>query len=115
MKNVKTIFLFMSVLIASCSKCDDEMPATQQSDPNYFPLSQGSYWVYDWVKIDTLGNESSFNRRDSIYVAGDTLINNQNYKVLKGESFNPTLPLFYRDSSGFLVNEKGALLFAPPQ
>jgi hypothetical protein len=115
MKNFKTIILFMSVLVASCSKCDDEMPTTKQSDPNFFPLSLGSYWIYDWIKIDTLGNETPYNRRDSIYIANDTVINNNNYRVLKGKAFYPPLPLFYRDSSGFLVNERGALIFAPPQ
>lgn len=47
-------------------------------------LEIGNYWVYDWYAIGSNGIESSFNKRDSIYIEGDTTIYNRTYLIRSG-------------------------------
>ena len=81
---------------------------------NYVPLTIGSYWVYEWVKVDTFGVESPVTFRDSVFISGDTLINGEVYSIVDGTFLgSEKTKEFHRDSSGYLVNEKGETLFNP--
>lgn len=66
--------LIASAFLMSCSSEDsgNNNPGTNFS----VPLSTGKYWTYDVV--DQTGNS-----RDSLYISGDTLINNITYKKFK--------------------------------
>ena len=115
MKNSTLFFLSLFIILFSC-KNDDDTIGTGGETPvlNYIPLSIGSYWVYGWEKIDTLGNISPLTQRDSVYVSGDTIINGNTYFVVEGDFFgSPVNKEYQRDSSGYLVNEKGNILFNP--
>ncbi|MBI1227040.1 MAG: hypothetical protein GC192_17545 [Bacteroidetes bacterium] len=114
MKNLTAVLLFSILLVFSCKKKDDD--PINNTPPltvaNYFPLTQGDYWIYQWYKIDTLGNETLLNTQDSVYISGDTTINGTEYSIIEGTEFNGTIKYFYRDSSGYLVDEKGKVIFS---
>jgi hypothetical protein len=99
-----TLFIFLS-----CENSNDTSVKLQ----NYLPLKVGNYWVYQHYMIDTLGNETKFNLIDSVYIKRDSLINSNKYFVFYDS--NPGflfIPIFIRDSSGYLVNEKGQKIFS---
>jgi hypothetical protein len=74
----KTYLLgLLGAFIVSCSS-DDSGDNNNNNNPSgsFIPTELGNYWVYD-VQSTTLSG------RDSLYVAGDTVINNNDYKKLK--------------------------------
>ncbi len=98
------------MLVFSCNCNDDEGPALPTPATEYMPLAVGNYWIYQWYKIDTLGNETLYgNTLDSIYVSGDTMINGNTYAILRGREFNSDIQYFYRDSSGYMVSAKSKI------
>ena len=123
MKFVFALIPLSILFFSSCKK--DEMQTDEGcaplAVPDYMPLTIGSYWVYDDIIIDSLGNETSINHRDSIWVAFDSVINNETYAAIKGvySPLNmPTSPdsiiMLLRDSSGYLVDYTGEIQFAAP-
>lgn len=113
MKN-PTLFTCLFIVVLFSCKDDDANPTGNNQTTNFYPLTVGSYWVYDWTKIDTNGVETPFGGRDSIYISGDTMINSIKYAVIESSLFGGDYKKEYqRDSSGFLVNNKGQILFDP--
>lgn len=82
----------------------------------HFPLTDGSYWLYQQEQTDSLGNVTQTGAVDSVYVAGDTVIGAYTYKRIRtvtgpGSSYFITAPLSYvRDSAGYLVNSDGSYI-----
>lgn len=108
--------LLAVVIVLACKKkpvIDEPIPP-KASD--YQPLKTGSYWVYEHFQIDTVGAEASMNKFDSLVVAGDTLINNHTYQVLKNyghlTNYKDTIYAIVRDSAGFLVRHNGIIFLA---
>lgn len=122
---VLPIAIGASLSLASCKKddVDDEVTPSSESctsDPtssvvpstNYHPLSIGSYWIYEWVQIDTLGNETPMNQIDTVTVIGDTVINGNTYAELYGTWLSPQPRYWYkRDSAGYLITNFGGAIF----
>lgn len=108
-----TLFFFLMIAFFSC-KDDDTTPGEMIDDvlPVYTPLTTGSYWIYEWAKIDTLGNETLMTTRDTISILGDTLINGNTYAILDGTYLGSQSRQFHRDSLGYLVNSNGQVLFS---
>jgi hypothetical protein len=110
---MKKLFL-LACIVVLLSSCQKEEPKPSDSTPkaNYFPLKIGNYWVYDLYQVDPLGNETLSNRIDSVIVKRDTIIRNTQYYVL--ENFREHSPryTFLRDSSGYVVDEKGIICFS---
>lgn len=82
--------------------------------PDYIQLAVGNYWIYKTLSIDSEGTET-FVREDSIYIASDTLINDVLYfKYIEAPALSSrdTLTKFLRDSSGYLIDAKGTILFS---
>lgn len=77
---MKRIYLLglLGAFIVSCSNDDNGDNSGGNNNPtgSFIPTAKGNYWVYN-VQGTTLSG------RDSLYVAGDTVINNTNYKKLK--------------------------------
>lgn len=72
----KIYFLLASGLfLLSCSS-DDDSSNNNNSSGTYIPSQEGNYWVYDVMGTSLSG-------RDSLYVANDTVINNNTYQKLK--------------------------------
>ena len=103
------------VSFASCKK-DDSPDSAKNS---YFPLTNGSYWIYESYVVDSSGNEVLINNDiDSIVITGDTTINNKVYKVKSCFNYgHPTNKEFYRDSMGYILKYDDGLgerkIFSP--
>lgn len=68
--------------MSSCS--DEELPTTTHDVIEFTNLKVGNYWVYEWIEIEPDGSESSFNKRDSVYIVRDTTISKKTYLVRSG-------------------------------
>jgi hypothetical protein len=116
MKNIiliSTIILFL----LSCRKKEPsesinnpELHSQSTSSINYVSVKIGNYWIYDHYSEDTLGNITPIGI-DSVYIYDTVFITGR--KFFKG---TPGLfglnNIYVRDSSNYLVNEKGFVLCA---
>ena len=112
MKHLIALIAITILFISSCKKNEIETP--QPTTPNYMPLSIGNYWVYENVRLDSYGNDSIVESRDSLYILKDTIINDNIYFVIEGSyrlGGQNTLRI-QRDSSGYLVNHLGEIQFS---
>lgn len=115
---MKTMILLFSVTLfffASCKKekTEENTPVT----PNYYQLKTGNYWVYEKHLIDSTGADSLMTGLDSMIIAGDSIISGNVYYVFKGKMFpkpvtQDSIVCLLRDSSGYLVDEHGSILFS---
>ncbi|OGU59861.1 MAG: hypothetical protein A2X64_04110 [Ignavibacteria bacterium GWF2_33_9] len=68
MKKIFALLLTVTFVIALTSCSDD---STNPSNPNYFPLQAGNYWVYDYYTLDSNNTrEPSSHLTDSAYISG---------------------------------------------
>lgn len=61
---------FIAILFAifsACQKDDDSNQNQTVSEPDYFPMAIGNYWVYQFTNTDTLGIVN-YERIDSIFI-----------------------------------------------
>lgn len=117
MKNLFVFFAiaFSLILIGSCQKDEiDDKPEETQKHIEHLPLKTGNYWIYEHYEIDSLGNEIKKSKIDSVIITGDTIINDKTYSVLKGTYVGSRFKILdiLRDSSGYLVNDKGQIKFS---
>ena len=113
--------LFIATFLFSC-KDDEQVNTTptpiieEEETLDLFPLELGNYWIYQVVKIDTLGNEEILPANDTVTVIGTRLINGEEYFSLEVGNFfgfeELATTIHVRDSSGFLVNSTGAVLLS---
>ena len=122
----KLIFLGLAItLTISCEKDSPNDPA----ETNYYPLEIGNYWIYRHFKMPNEGGEVAMFNYDSVFIDQDSVINGNKYFVIKkvGYSTSETNPDGFRinddtgqvqivellrDSSGYIVNDKGHIRFA---
>lgn len=64
------------MIFISCSNNDD----SPNSNNFNFSLNNGNYWTYNVLTENTAS-------RDSLYIKGDTIINNKTYKKFKAKDF----------------------------
>lgn len=70
----------------ACSDDEDQSSnAVENLTFEYANLEIGNYWIYDWYTVMPDGSESLFNKTDSLFVSGDTTIEDRTYLVLSGE------------------------------
>ena len=109
------IIIIATILaLVSCKKDKQELPILSNEGPQpqfNTPTTTGSYWVYQWFKIDSNGVETPIQDIDTVKVFGDTTINNLEYIIYKGNvGIGPTNPnstqytSYKRDSSGYVVS-----------
>ena len=114
---MRKLFLLglITLLIVSCENTDPnpgiDGPVVTP-EPDYFPFTIGSSWVYQTVIIDTLGHETIRDVIDSIFVSKDTLIKGILYYVFEGSNYpinggNWGIVDILRDSMGYIVNQHG--------
>ena len=91
MKKVVLTTLSIVTLIVGCKKAIE--PEIQNQDCNSesvvqranYPISIGSYWVYDTYKvIDSSGVENVIRTSDTTRVIGDTTLNGEVYSIFRG-------------------------------
>lgn len=113
-----------AVLFNSCKKDKDEEPAPNPGNGNSsttitysFPMTTGSYWIYQHEKLDSLGNIIDAGAIDSVFISGDTVIGSNTYKKYgrvtgPGTAWYPFyagLPVL-RDSAGYQVSPDGSFI-----
>ena len=108
-------FSLMLAALISCKENDDNPNDDLQVVYDFLPMQTGNYWVYGHYKIDTLGNVFDEERADSVVITGDTLVNGKQYYVFEGTNY-PYLAVWgiidlLRDSSGYIVNDRGIIRF----
>ena len=74
---MKKMYLGIALLLVALTSCSTDGSNPTSSTTTYFPLTPTSDWVYD-VKLDTQNAG-----RDSLYVNGETTINDKVYQKLK--------------------------------
>lgn len=107
-------FIFsISLLIVSCKKEKVEN-STQPSSSNGYsiPSTTGSYWIYSLSQIDSLGNVTAMSTIDTVTITGTEIINGHTYIVYEGTYLGQDKTWYERDSSGFIVNSEGLLLYS---
>lgn len=123
----KPMCLFFAVAVLAltalpgCRK-DQYNPANptvtpQANPPAYnFPLTIGSYWIYEHVLLDPAMNVISTGAIDSVFICADTLIHGDTFYVFgRQTSGSPTYfvpgfiydSYYLRDSAGYLVHPSG--------
>lgn len=87
--------------------------------PDYYPLSTGNYWVYDWEISDSLGNNTHYVKRDSFVIAGDTTINGIQYykRHLYHMNYDGTYPFppiedYIKNDHGDIVKLDGCVILS---
>ena len=94
-------------------------PPSGQALPAYrFPLTIGSYWIYEHVLLDQNLNVLSTGAVDSVFICADTLIHNDTFYVFGQQTFgSPVYSMssgfinesyYLRDSAGYLVHPSGS-------
>jgi hypothetical protein len=112
MRNV-VLGLFLIIFLWSCEK---ENPNVNQTELSYFPMTTGSYWVYNTYEIDAKGCDSLISACDTVKVVGDTLFRDEKYKIFRGKNYgfgHTIVDKYYRDSAGYIVNSTGNIVFQP--
>ena len=113
------LLLVIATVALACQK--EELPDNPENPPvpesNYYPLTIGSYWVYQHYKVDTNGIAIEQNTTDSVIITKDTVINDKTYAVYEGtnkpiNSGNWGIVKIVRDSSGYFVNQLGTIIFS---
>lgn len=109
------IFLLL-IFICSCKKESVIAPCEPSVSNSYFPMTVGSYWVYQWYKIDSSGTEELLDgKKDTITVIKDTLIDASIFKkIQENNSFlnTPIVIQYRRDSLGFLIDPQNNIYFS---
>lgn len=117
MKKLWGLLTLSILLMSSCKKDEPATPNDSEASPMYVPMNIGDYWIYENFQVDTLGNDSSLNKFDSVYISNDTLIDGLTYFVFKGTHYpmhqnaNSILQIV-RESDGDLLNTSGTKLFS---
>ncbi len=112
------IGLFLLLLFSFA--CDrDKICLEDQFCPtsNYIPLEIGNYWVYETTSYNFSNYSITFlGDTDTVKVIGDTIIGNNKYFTIKGDHWMPPFidsdTTYWRDSSGYLINLQGHVLFS---
>ena len=100
------------VIIISCQKNDE----LEVSKSNFTPLKIGNYWIYKNYNVDSIGNETEISTIDSVVITRDTIINSMKFFIFEGTNYpfirERQIIDILKDSSGYLVNSKGQILFS---
>jgi hypothetical protein len=105
-------FAVLVTISLSCKKSTEESYPAVKAD--YYQLKVGNYWIYQSVRIDSAGHDTTFlPHLDSAYIEKDTLISGYTYfKLLSDPSglLGGNEMSLLRDSSGYLINSYGKIL-----
>lgn len=108
------LLLLLFFGIVSCQKSTPVISNGPGSPPA--PLLRtglGSHYVYQIFEVDSNGQATPFGRPDTLTIAGDSVINGNTYVHLRDSWFNiGTRHLFFRDSSGYVVDQRGLVYWA---
>lgn len=110
MKRVLILISLITIILTSCKKENTESNLIPIPKADYMQLEVGNYWIREFFQSDTLGNEIATSIRDTATIVGDTNIAGNIY--FKKYSTHGSHFSYIRDSSGYLVNLSGEILFS---
>lgn len=113
MKTRILVGMYLLVVLVACNK-ESNVTNPVIEEPTYYPLTTGSYWIYNTYKIDSLKNEELISENDTTAIIGDTIINGHQYKVFYGKRYGHMeikTEKYLRDSLGYIVNSNGKIVF----
>jgi hypothetical protein len=109
----KLLIFIIAIVLISCKKQKPDIPSFY-TVADFQPMSVGSYWIYRQYNVDTNNVRTPLERMDSLVVENDTLINGNTFAKFVNYPLNynvpPTINAF-RDSSGYLINSWGFIVF----
>ncbi len=117
----KSIVLFNILLLGlySCKKDSTIHPIVPPETPPvnvgtisniYFPMSIGSFWVYEFDTHQPNGAIIDNNTIDTVKIIGDTLMNEDTYFVFKSNVPTPNAIYYRRINEGEVVSQSGRLI-----
>lgn len=116
MKKSSVIFgLILMSYLSSCRTDDGSVDPkiTPLTNADYLPAKNANYWIYEIYKVDSSGTETLLGN-DTMTVT-DTNLNGMDFKNYQYKQF-PSQPSqlsqFMRDSSGFMTNQHGQIVFS---
>ena len=100
--------------LMGCKKEKVETTSSLTEDKQSYkvPSKVGSYWIYNRYEIDSLGIETQMTNADSVFITGDTLINNHLFTRFKGTNFGFPFTSYERDSLGYIVDQYGTIIYS---
>ena len=79
----------------------------------YYPLTTGSYWVYELSRFDSSSNVWYYSPvYDSLIIVGDSIIGDNTFAIMEYHNGSSTYIKLYRDSSNCLVDHEGRVFFS---
>ncbi len=107
--------LTVALTFSSCKKDEDPIipPTPPPSTAYQFPITNGSYWIYQQEQTDSDGVVTQSGAIDSTYVEGDTTIGVNTYKKIRtvtgpgNQYFFFQALILVRDSAGYIVGTSG--------
>lgn len=117
MRKLLITALLPVALFVTCKKSETELPPPPMpgdDSPSFsWDHTPGSYYVYQWYTIDSLGNETPYSAPDTNTVVGDTVINGNTYTTFYNDHiFLQSQEVHWRDSSGYIVDQNGNIHFS---
>lgn len=111
---MKRSFLYLVVIAIAFTACRESEETTQPVKKDYTPMAVGNYWVYNNYKVHADGSKDLLDEKDSIFITGKKTNNGKEYFEFKGIQYlSPdTTIAYYRDSSDYLVDDKGNIHFS---
>ncbi len=112
------LLLGLSLIFLSSCKDDDDMGQPGSETSRFIPLAVGNYWIYDILNYDLTTYSGVYRTYyDTIKVIGTTSIRDQQYFMLTKDVLSPSQTerkdtIYWRDSSDYLINHLGEIVFA---
>ncbi|MFK7756239.1 MAG: hypothetical protein AB8B53_04825 [Flavobacteriales bacterium] len=117
--------LALLFLVTSCSKdkdveelcrtTEDENTGGSGSDSNTnfsFPNAAGTYWVYDYFKVDSLENRTPAFERDTVWLLGNTIVEGVVYQQYSNLHMLTSGISLRRETFGNVVDENGTVIYS---
>jgi len=111
------VIMMMALFIASCRK-EESNPVGpvggQEKVTDYYPLTVGSYWIYEYYTADSTLNFIDQNITDSVYIEKDSICNGNTYAVFCSSYWSQRMwpnEFLVRDSSEYIVSNDGTKWF----
>jgi len=116
MNTIKSLVLVLLIAIVSvnysCKKQEDvSIDKVEEGEVSFSPMSVGNYWVYEVYSVDKQGN-TTYSGMDSTYISKTTTVNGNSYFEYRTSS-SVAFKQLLRDSSNYLVDDKGEKFFHP--
>jgi len=105
--NYRFLMIAIVVVLASCKK-----ETTYPPDSYDMPRTEGSYWVYQWSQIDSMGIAGPVLFTDTVTITGSVSLNGNTYAEYSGTHMGHPTNWLQRDSSNYIVDEHGSIRYS---